>query len=172
MKMNDISEFYWYAIYVKSRHEFNVFERLSSANIDAFLPTVERLSKWKDRKKMVSFPLFPGYLFVHVNKSYNNILTVLKTNGVVRFLGISPREPEPIPDEQIISLKRVVESKEFLDPYPYLKEGQKVRIKRGSLAGIEGLLIEKAGQHSLIISVDILQQGVSLKIDAAEVESI
>ena len=172
MKLNDISEFYWYAVYVRSRHEFHVFERLSMANIDIFLPTVERLSKWKDRKKMVNFPLFPGYLFVHINKSYNNMLTVLKTNGVVRFLGISPREPEPIPDEQIISLKRVIESKELLDPYPYLKEGQRVRIKRGSLAGLEGLLVEKTGQHSLVISVDILQRGVSLKIDAAEVESI
>ncbi len=172
MKLNNISELYWYAIYVKSRHEFHVFERLSSANIDAFLPTMERLSKWKDRKKMVSFPLFPGYLFVHINKSYNNILTVLKTNGVVRFLGISPREPEPIPEEQIISLKRVVESKELLDPYPYLKEGQRVRIKSGSLKGLEGLLIEKTGQHSLVISVDILRQGVSLKVDASEVEIV
>ena len=172
MKLNNISELYWYAIYVKSRHEFHVFERLSSANIDAFLPTMERLSKWKDRKKMVSFPLFPGYLFVHINKSYNNILTVLKTNGVVRFLGISPREPEPIPEEQIISLKRVVESKELLDPYPYLKEGQRVRIKRGSLAGLEGILVEKTGAHSLVISVDILRQGVSLKVDASEVEIV
>ncbi|OGW48544.1 MAG: hypothetical protein A2Z50_07260 [Nitrospirae bacterium RBG_19FT_COMBO_42_15] len=172
MKLNDISELYWYAIYVRSRHEFHVFERLSGANIDSFLPTVERLSRWKDRKKMVNFPLFPGYLFVHINKSYNNILTVLKTNGVVRFLGLSPREPEPIPEEQIISLKKVVESKEFLDPHPYLKEGQRIRIKRGALAGVEGLLIEKTGQHNLVISVDILQRGVSLKVDASEVEIV
>lgn len=172
MNLINTSITYWYAIYVKSRHEFHVYEKLSSANIDTFLPTVERLSRWKDRKKMVNFPLFPGYLFVHINKSYNNILTVLKTNGVVRFLGISPREPEPIPEEQIISLKRVVESKDFFDPHPYLKEGQRIRIKRGALAGVEGLLIEKSGQHSLVISVDILQQGVSLKVDASEVEIV
>src|SRR4030066_1839243 len=98
----------WYAIYVRSRHECQVFERLSRANIDAFLPTVERLSRWKDRKKIVNFPLFPSFLFVHISKSHNNILTVLKTNGVVRFLGISPREPESIPEEQIISLKRLI----------------------------------------------------------------
>ena len=170
MNLIDTSNANWYAIYVKSRHEFHVFERLSRSNIDAFLPTVEKLNRWKDRKKMVSFPLFPSYLFVHINKSYNNILTVLKTNGVVRFLGISPREPEPIPDEQIISLKRIVESKELIAPYPFLKEGQRIRIKRGALAGVEGLLVEKTGQHSLVISVDILQRGVSLKIDAAEVE--
>lgn len=172
MNLINSSSAYWYAIYVKSRHEFHVFERLSRANIDAFLPTMERLSKWKDRKKMVSFPLFPSYLFVHINKSYNNILTVLKTNGVVRFLGINSCDPEPIPEEQIIFLKRVVENKELIAPYPFLKVGQRIRIKRGPLAGVEGLLVEKAGQYSLVISVDILQQGVSLQIDAAEVEVV
>ena len=168
----DTSNAYWYAIYVKSRHEFQVFERLSGANIDAFLPTVERLSRWKDRKKIVNFPLFPSYLFVHISKSHNNILTVLKTNGVVRFLGISPREPESIPEEQIISLKRLIGNKTCLDPYPYLKEGQSVRIKRGPLTGVEGILIEKLGQHLLVLSVDIIQQGVSLKIEASEVEPL
>lgn len=162
----------WYAIYVRSRHEFQVFERLSSANIDAFLPTVERLSRWKDRKKKVNFPLFPSYLFVHINKSYDNLLTVLKIKGVVRFLGINPCEPEPIPEEQIISLKRVVESKELLDPYPYLKEGQMVRIKGGPLSGVEGVLVEKLGQHKLVISVDILQRGVAIAVDAIEVERV
>lgn len=172
MKLNDTSDLYWYAIYVRSRHEFQVFEKLEQAKIDAFFPTVERLRKWKDRKKKVSFPLFPGYLFVHINKTHNNILTVLKTKGVVRFLGVSPREPEPIPEEQIISLKRVVESKELLDPYPYLKEGQMIRIKSGPLSGVEGILVEKLGQHKLVISVDILQRGVAITVDTTEVERV
>ncbi len=172
MNLIDTSNANWYAIYVKSRHEFHVFERLSRSNIDAFLPTVERLSRWKDRKKIVNFPLFPGYLFVHISKSYNNILTVLKTNGVVRFLGISPRNPEHIPEEQITSLKRLLENKACLDTYPYLKEGQRVKIKRGPLAGVEGILIEKLEQHMLVLCVDIIQQGVSLKIEASEVERV
>ncbi len=100
------------------------------------------------------------------------MFAVLKTEGVVRFLGMVPGEPEPVPDDQIISLKKLVESKETLDPYPYLKEGQHVRIKKGALAGVEGILIERAGKHALVLSVDILRQGVSLKIDASEVETI
>lgn len=170
MGATDISEYYWYAVHVRSRHEFKVLNRLTVAGIDVFLPVVERLNKWKDRKKLVSFPLFPGYLFVHIHKIYDTMLAILKTPGVVRFIGIIPGEPEPVPDEQIDSLKRLVESKENLDPYPYLKEGQRVRIKKGPLAGVEGILTEKAGQHILVLSVDILRQGVSIKIDASDVE--
>ncbi len=172
MELSDISDLYWYAIHVRSRHEFKVLDRLTKAGIDAFLPVVERLNKWKDRKKLINFPLFPGYLFVHIHKIYDTMLAILKTPGVVRFIGIIPGEPEPVPDDQIISLKRLVESKESIDPYPYLKEGQRVRIKRGPLRGVEGILIERPGQHLLVLSVDILRQGVSIKIDASDVESI
>ena len=172
MELSDISDLYWYAIHVRSRHEFKVLDRLTKAGIDAFLPVVERLNKWKDRKKLVDFPLFPGYLFVHIHKIYDTMLAILKTPGVVRFIGIIPGEPEPVPEEQIISLKRIIESKESIDPYPYLKEGQRVRIRKGPLAGVEGILVEKAGQHSLVLSVDILRQGLSVKIDASDVESV
>jgi len=83
---------------------------------------------------------------------------------------LAPGEPECIPEEQIISLKRIIESKELLDPYPYLKEGERVRIKNGPLTGVEGILIEKLGQHMLVLSIDLLKQGVALKIEASEVE--
>ncbi|MDP3260720.1 MAG: UpxY family transcription antiterminator [Thermodesulfovibrionales bacterium] len=179
MELTDISGAYrcdsqpsWYAVHVKSRHEFKVVERLKKSGVETFLPAVERLSRWKDRKKLINFPLFPGYIFVHMNKIYEAMLTVLKTRGVVRFLGIVPSEPEPVSEDQIISLKKLVESKETLDPYPYLKEGQRVRIKMGPLAGVEGILTERKGQHLLVLSVDILRQGVSLKIDASDVERV
>jgi len=166
------SDLRWYAIHVRSKHEFRVLERLTKAGIDAFLPVFERLSRWKDRKKLISFPLFPGYLFVRIRDIYHETLAVLKTPGVVRFLGLLPSKPEPVPEEQITSLKRLIEDKIHLDPYPYLKEGERVRIKSGPLDGIEGILVERLGQHMLVLSVDILQKGVSLKIDAAEIEPI
>jgi len=162
----------WYAVHVRSRHEFKVFERLSQTGKEVFLPVVERQKKWKDRKKTVAFPLFSGYLFVHVSKSSHDRMFVLKTKGVVRFLGTIPGEPEPVPEEQIISLKRLVASKEELDPYPYLKEGQRVRVKSGPLAGVEGILAQKKDRHMLVLSVDILQQGVSVKIEAGDVEVV
>ncbi len=162
----------WFAVHVKSRHEFQVSERLSGAGIEAFLPAVERLSRWKDRNKLIRFPLFPGYLFVHIEKSHKALLTILKAKGVVRLLGNAPGEPEPVPDEQILSLRKIIEAKTELDPYPYLREGQLVRIKKGPLAGVEGILVEKAGQHKLVLSVDILRQSTALTINASEVESV
>lgn len=162
----------WFAVHVKARHEFKVSERLKETGVEVFLPAVERLRKWKDRKKRILFPLFPCYLFVNIAKSHEDKLTVLMTKGVVRFLGAIPGEPETIPEEQILSLKKVIESKAEIDPYPYLQEGHWVRIKKGPLAGVEGILVEKAGRHKLVLSVDILCQSTSVTIEASEVEKI
>lgn len=162
----------WYAVHVRSRHEFQVKDRLTLKKIETFLPTVEKLRKWKDRKKMVTFPLFPGYIFVHTTRESQNLLNVLKVTGVVRMLCTVPGEPDPIPEDQINSLKTLVENKETLDPYPYLKEGQRVRVERGPLAGVEGILIEKLDKHFLVLSVDVLKQGVALTINASDVDRV
>lgn len=154
---------------MSSRYQKDSFIK---ADIKTFLPVVERPRRWKDRRKPVAFPLFPGYLFVYIDESPQSRLAVLKTNGIVRLLGMVPGRPKPVPEEQILSLKRLVENKVSLDPYPYLKEGQRVRIRRGLLAGVEGILIKRPGKHILVLSVDVLQKGVSLKIDASEVEPI
>ena len=144
----------WYAIHVKFRHEFKVLDRLTGTGVEAFLPIVERLSRWKDRKKLVAFPLFPGYMFVRITTSYESILSVLKTKGVVRFLGMVPGEPEPVADDQIIRLQRLVESKEELDPYPYLKEGQRVRIKKVRLLEWKGYLLK--GRGNIYLSFQLI----------------
>ena len=160
----------WYAVHIRSRHEFQVADRLKMKGIEAFLPVVERMRKWKDRKKLVAFPLFPGYLFVHISREANNLLGVLKIKGVVRMLCTIPGEPVPVPDEQIGYLQKLVENKEELDPYPYLDEGQNVRIVKGPLSGIEGILVKKTDKHMLVLSVDVLQQGVAVSINASDVE--
>lgn len=162
----------WYAVHVRSRHEFKVYEHLDRTGIEAFLPLVERLQRWKDRKKLVEFPLFPGYLFVHIQMVYDTILSVLKTPGVVRVLGHSATELYPVPEEQIVSLKKLVESRQTIDPYPYLKEGRRIRIKSGPFKGIEGILVKKHDKHTLVLSIDILQQGAAVRISASDVETI
>jgi len=161
---------YWFAIYVRSRHEFRVRELLTRAGIEAFLPTVDRLRRWKDRKKIVTFALFPGYVFVHIPPSREAMLAVLKTFGVVQFLKMTPNEPAVVPDVQIESLQKLVASKEAIEPYPYLREGQRVRIRSGPLAGVEGILKQRRGQHILVLTVDVLQQGASVRIEALDVE--
>ncbi len=162
----------WYAVHVRSKCEFKVYDLLSKKGVDVFLATIEKLHRWKDRKKLLKFPLFPGYLFVHIYTTHEEMLSVLKTYGVVKFLGVTLNKPDSIPEEQIITLKKFVENKEAIDPYPYLKKGQRVRIKKGPLTGVEGILGEREGYHILIVLVDILQQGVAVKIDSSDVESI
>jgi transcription antitermination factor NusG len=170
MEQTETPEFQWYAVHVRSRHEFQVHDRLLQKGIETFLPTVEKLRKWKDRKKLISFPLFPGYIFVHTTKEAHNLLGVLKVQGVVRMLCTIPGEPDPIPDDQMISLKKLIENREELDPYPYLNEGQRVQIIKGPLSGVEGILVKKMDKHILVLSVDVLRQGVALTINAADVE--
>ena len=162
----------WYAVHVKSRHEFQVTERLVMKEVEVFLPKVERVRKWKDRKKLVAFPLFPGYVFVHTTREAKNLLNVLKIRGVVRLICTLPGIPDPIPDEQINSLIKLVENRKELDPYPYLNEGQRVVIRSGPLTGVEGILVEKLDKHLLVLSVDVLRQGVALTISASDVEKV
>jgi transcription antitermination factor NusG len=169
---NAVEEACWFVVHVRSRHEFSVKERLVKSAVETFLPVVDRLSRWKDRKKLISFPLFPGYLFVKLRRNNNEKLAVLKTPGVVRFIGQTPGEPEPVPEDQILSLRRLVDSKENLDPYPFMKEGNRVKIKSGPLAGVEGILVQRKGMHYLVLSVDILRQGVSIQVEAASVEAL
>jgi transcriptional antiterminator NusG len=172
MKQESKEKAHWYAVHVKSRHEFRVYEKLTGAGITTFLPSLKRLSKWKDRNKLIEFPLFPGYLFVQSDNSHAERLAILKTKSVVRILGTTTGEPEPVPKEQIRSLMKLIDSGVHLDPYPYLQEGQRIRIKRGPLAGVEGLLVEKSGQHKLVLSVDILCQSTSVTIQASDVEKV
>lgn len=172
MEQNEAIAREWYAVHVRSRHEFKVADRLALREIETFLPQVEKARKWKDRKKLITFPLFPGYIFVHTTRESQNLLRVLKVAGVVRIICTIPGEPDPIPEDQILSLQKLVENKGELDPYPYLNEGQRVRISKGPMNGIEGILVEKLDKHLLVLSVDVLRQGVALTINAGDVEKI
>ncbi|MFQ5738566.1 MAG: UpxY family transcription antiterminator [Acidobacteriota bacterium] len=159
----------WYAVYSRSRHEKVVAEALWHKQIECFLPFRETLSKWKDRRKLVQFPLFPGYLFVHVPIRVRK-LDILKVPSVVRIIGFNGI-PESIPDDQIQAVKTLVFNKMELDPYPYLREGDRVRIVRGPLRGMEGVLVEKKNRFTFVLSIDLIQQSVACEIDAADVEA-
>ena len=160
----------WYAVYTKARHEKIVAETLWLKQIECFLPLREVLSQWRDRRKLVQFPLFPGYLFVHVPMSERRI-DILRVPSVVRIVGYQG-VPEPIPEEQVQAVKNLVFSKLHLDPYPYLKQGDRVRIIRGPLRGLEGLLIEKKSKYTFVLSVDLIQQAVSCEISAVDCEKL
>ena len=160
----------WYAVHTRPRHEKVVAEQLCRRNIECFLPLREVLSRWKDRRKRVQFPLFPGYLFVYTEISGSR-LDIIKVDSVVRILGFNGKA-EPVPAGQIESVKNLVYSKLPLDPYPHLAVGNRVRIIKGPLRGLVGVLVEKKNRFRFVLNVDLIQQSVSCEIDSCDVESI
>jgi transcription antitermination factor NusG len=167
-----MSEANWYALYVKSRHEFVVSGELQKKGIETFLPSVAKLSQWKDRKKHVEVPLFPGYLFVHIAPDQEEFSRVIKTRGTVTFISLDPGHPTPLSNEEVSSLKILLESGEEVDIYPQLKEGTPVRVRRGVLKGAEGILAKKHNQTVFIISIELLGRSVGVKIHADDIEAI
>jgi transcriptional antiterminator NusG len=162
----------WYALRVRSRHEFFTSEELSRKDIENFLPSVSRVRQWKDRKKTVDFPLFPGYLFVHLDPHPGEFLKVLKTRGSVCFVSLEPGQPTSVPPEEIASLRALLKSGEQLDVFPAFKEGKTVRVKHGPLSGIVGILAKRENVQTFLVNIDILGRSVGLKIGAEDVELV
>jgi transcription antitermination factor NusG len=161
----------WYALYTRSRHEKRLLADLSERSVEVFLPMREILSRWKDRKKRIWLPLFPGYIFVHQVDTPENRYRVLNMPGAVRFVG-HEGHAERIPDEQIDAVRRFLESKIAVDPYPYIKVGQRVEIVAGALKGIQGILIQKKNRFRFVLRVDLIRQAVSIEIDASDVRPL
>jgi transcription antitermination factor NusG len=160
---------YWYAVYTRSRHEHKVKIQLDDRGIENFLPLYKRISQWKDRRKEIQTPLFPGYVFVRIPLLEK--LEVLKTHGAV-YLVRDGQFPLSIPEESIFSVRRFVEEGLKCDPHPYLRIGQKVRIVDGPLSGIEGILVRKKNQRLLVVSIDLIQRSVSVEIETWRVERV
>ena len=159
----------WYAIRTRSRHEKMVSEQLEQQGIETFLPLVKRTHKWSDRMKEVELPLFAGYNFVRVVLSSPERLRVLKAHGVAGFVGIHG-SGTPIPESQIEDVRTLLASKVPFEERTFLTVGQRVRIRGGSLDGVEGVLEAQNGDQSLIISLEPIQRSLSIRIQGYTVE--
>lgn len=159
----------WYALRTKSRHEKIVRDQLGKQGIEPLLPTVKRLSQWKDRKKEIEVPLFSGYCFVRFAPTQK--LPVQKVSGVVEIVGGGHR-PEPIPDDEIKAIQTLMTSVLPYDPHPYLQEGTAVEVVRGPLQGVHGILLRKEKRHRLVIGVRLIQQAAAVEIDIGDVVPI
>lgn len=156
----------WFAVWTRSRHEQVVREQLQQKRLEVFLPTVTRWSRWKDRKKKIDWPLFPGYCFVRFNP--RDRLPILKCTGVVSIISLQG-EPAPIPSHEIEGIRRLVESDLAYDPCPLIREGMQVEVTHGPLKGVVGRLTRKNEKARLVLSVDLIGQAVSVEVDAADV---
>ena len=161
----------WYAIQTRSRHEKQVARQMEWQGILTFLPLTTQLHRWSDRRKLVQVPLFPGYAFVHVPSAPEERLRVLRTEGVLRFVG-TRGQGTPIPKAQIEDIKTVLSSNVPCASHPYLMVGKRVRIRGGSLDGVEGILVSQSEGRKLVISVEPIQRSLSIHIQGYDLERV
>jgi transcription antitermination factor NusG len=157
---------HWYALKTRSRHEKRVCDQLVQRSIDTFLPLCESWRQWKDRKKKVELPLFPGYCFARFPLTER--LRVLNVLGVAHLVSVNGR-PEPIHENELEAIQRLVSTKLQYDPHPFLEEGMEVEVVRGPLTGVRGKLIRKDRVTRLMLAVTLVRQAAVLEIHPADV---
>jgi transcription antitermination factor NusG len=156
-------------VYTRHQHEKTIGEMLKTKGFEVFLPLYETTRRWKDRRKVLSLPLFPCYVFVR--GAHERRLPVLTTPGVYMIISRGERIAA-VPEEEIEAIRRTVEGPFNVEPHPFLRCGERVRVIRGSLEGVEGILTRKKNLYRLVLSVDMLAQAVSVEIDALDVEPV
>ncbi len=161
----------WYAVYTRSRHEKLVHETLVEKGLESFLPLRQVLSQWKDRRKWVDKPLFPGYVFVRTEQTH--LYEVAMVRGVAYVLS-NGGKPVAVPDDQVQAVRQIVEAPYPTVPWPWLKKGKRVRVTVGPLAGLETQIVERKTNRKsyLVVSVDLLGRSVAVEIDPRCVEVI
>jgi transcription antitermination factor NusG len=161
------SESSWWALYTRHQHEKVVAQILTTKGFEVFLPLYESVRRWKDRNKLLSLPLFPCYVFIRGGLNRRSL--VVTTPGVHMALYNGERIAL-IPNQEIEGIRQAVEGPFRVEPYPFLRCGERVRVTRGSLIGVEGVLVRKKSLYRLVLSVDMLAQSVAVEIDAGDVE--
>jgi transcription antitermination factor NusG len=159
----------WWVLYTRHQHEKAVAEMLSEKGFVAFLPLYESIRIWKDRKKLITLPLFPCYVFVQGGLDRRS--QVVTTPGIHAILSYG-EHVAIVPEAEIQVIRRIVEAKFRAEPHPFLKCGERVRVTRGPLEGIEGILVSKKNLYSLVLSVDMMAQSVAVEIDTTDVEPV
>lgn len=159
----------WWAVYTRHQHEKAVAEMLTTKGFEVFLPLYESIRRWKDRSKILSLPLFPCYVFVR--GGLDRRLQVVTTPGIHNIL-YTGDQIALIPEGEVNAIRVAVSSPVRIEPHPFLRCGEKVRVTRGSLEGVVGILLRKKSLYRLVLSVEMLAQSVAVEIDAADVEAL
>jgi transcription antitermination factor NusG len=159
----------WYGLHTRPRHENAVAQRLEENGVTTFLPLIKEVHTWSDRKKTVQLPLFSCYVFAKVSPNRLDRLRVLRVEGVFGLVG-TRGEGTPIPDDEIDAVRSLVQTKLSWSSHPFLKVGQRVRIRGGALDGLEGILISRNGDRTLVLSIDAIQRSLAVRVEGYQVE--
>ena len=159
----------WYVLYVRSRFEKKVAKELEERKIEYFLPLIPKLRYWKDRRKIVAMPLFPGYIFVHIKLADEvNVVSIDGVAWLISFLN----KPVPIPESQITDVKKLLIYPERVENIDYIKDGCMVEIIYGPFIGIQGKLVEHRGKRRLVVGIDLINQALSVEVEMDQVKMI
>lgn len=157
----------WFAAYTTPRHEKHVSVLLAERQIETFLPLYNTARQWKKSSPVVlELPLFPTYVFVRIARCARS--SVLSLPGVLSIVG-SAREPWPLPDFEIEALRLGLHMRKA-EPHPYLKIGERVRIKAGAMTGVEGILVRKKNEVRVVLTLDTIMQSIAMEVDADDIE--
>lgn len=159
----------WYGVRCRSNYEKVTASVLVAKAYDPFLPSYKVRRRWSDRVVETYLPLFPGYVFCRFD--LRRTAPILRSTGVVSIVGFGG-VPAPIPDSEIEAVQMILRSGLVVEPCRFLKEGQRVRITRGSLEGLEGIVLKSKKEWRVVVSITTLQRSLSVEIDRDFVESI
>ena|SRR5882762_3057060 len=159
----------WHVLYTRHQHEKVVAHTLSNKGFEVFLPLYSATRRWKDRYKQLSLPLFPCYVFL--KERLERRLDIVTTPGV-HMLVTSAGLPAVVPEEEMQTVRQLVEKGQGVEPHPFLNAGSRVRVKHGPIRGVEGILVRQKNLFRLVVSIEILGRAASVEVDASMVERL
>jgi transcription termination/antitermination protein NusG len=166
-----LEESNWYAVHTMARHEKRIAAQFEEKHVRTFLPLLREVRRWSDRRSTVEVPMFSCYAFVHITQTTQERLKVLRTPGVLSFVG-TEKHGTPIPEEQIESLRTAVNRNISFVPHAFIAAGSRVIVRGGSLDGVQGILVRQGGNESLVLSVELLHRSVAIRVEGYDIELV
>ena len=160
----------WFALYTTARHEKRVAQHLGQRRIECYLPLYKSERKWSDGSRVtLELPLFPGYLFIHIQRSER--VQVLSVPGAVAVVGGTGGEPAPLPDATIDALRTGLALRP-VHPHPLVTAGRRVRIRSGALAGFEGIVVRTKNGIRVVMTLEHIMQSYAVEVDLEDLEPL
>lgn len=163
------AESHWFAAYTSPRHEKQVALQMERRQVRNFLPLYRSVRRWKDRRKVLDLPLFPGYIFACIAAA--DRLRVLEIPGVVELVSFQGR-PAALPEAEIEALQRALTASGRVEPHPFLSVGRRVRVQGGPMAGAEGILVRKKDKLRVVLSIELIQRSIAVEVDEFDIRPI
>ena len=159
----------WFALTVRRQHERAAAQQLTVHSLEGYVPLYRTKRRWSDRVKTIELPLFPQYVFCRFSiQDRLKVIALPSVSTIVTFGGV----PIPITQQEIDTLKRLTSEAFPLMPWPFLRIGQRVRVREGALTGLEGILVREKAAYRVVVSIEMLHRGVAVELERDMLEPL